>query len=330
MYDQMYVEKLTPIAGVTKANPVVFFHAIAGTTWLNTPDNRKGFASYFIDQGYQVYVIEQTSVGRGAENDFTNFPLIAGGAAENSEKGYTAPERLNAYPQSQNHTQWPGNGTLGDPIFDAFQSTFLPRTSNQTAQELSMRRAGCALLRLLARPSFLVTHSIGALYGTLLSNDCPGLVAGNVALEPGNIPFQNYYGNATDPVGRTAARPYGLATTPLGYEPPVASADELATQTVGVDARARRSCVMQVEPARRLPNVAKVPYVAVMGEASPHATYDHCTVGYLRQVGVVDAELMALADKGIRGNGHFLHMELNNLEIAAAVEEWMRGKAEKV
>lgn len=146
MYDQMYVEKLTPIAGVTKANPVVFFHGMEfpesssttvtnqvtsncrncmfteeypfliekyvlirfAKTWLNTPDNRKGFASYFIDQGYQVYVIEQTSVGRGAENDFTNFPLIAGGAAENSEKGYTAPERLNAYPQSQNHTQWPG------------------------------------------------------------------------------------------------------------------------------------------------------------------------------------------------------------------------------
>ncbi|GME65273.1 hypothetical protein GTA08_BOTSDO11924 [Neofusicoccum parvum] len=328
-YDQVYVEKLTPAAGVTKQNPIVFFHAITGTTWLNTPDNRKGFASYFLDQGYQVYVIDQTSVGRGTENNLAEFPLIIGGTAEGSERGYTAPELMNAYPQSQNHTQWPGNGTRGDPIFDAFESTILPRTSNLTAQELSMRASGCALLAQLGTPAFLITHSIGALYGILLSNDCPALVAGNVALEPGNIPFQSYYGNASAPaVGRTAARPWGLTTTPLAYEPAAADAGQLAVETVGADLPARRSCVMQrPEAARSLPRVAAVPYVAVTGEASPHATYDHCTVGFLRQAGV-EAEWIRLWERGVRGNGHFLHNELNNLEIAAVVEEWIRGKAE--
>lgn len=30
---------------------------MSGVTWLNTPDGRKGFASYFLEQGYQVYLL---------------------------------------------------------------------------------------------------------------------------------------------------------------------------------------------------------------------------------------------------------------------------------
>lgn len=46
--DQLYVEKLTPTA-VTQPKPVVFFHGggTSGVSWLNTPDNRKGFGSSF-------------------------------------------------------------------------------------------------------------------------------------------------------------------------------------------------------------------------------------------------------------------------------------------
>lgn len=45
---QLYVEKLTPDA-VTQPKPVVFFHGggTSGVSWLNTPDNRKGFGSSF-------------------------------------------------------------------------------------------------------------------------------------------------------------------------------------------------------------------------------------------------------------------------------------------
>lgn len=46
--DQLYVEKLTP-AALTQSRPVVFFHGGGGSgvSWLNTPDNRKGFGSSF-------------------------------------------------------------------------------------------------------------------------------------------------------------------------------------------------------------------------------------------------------------------------------------------
>ncbi|KAL1617404.1 hypothetical protein SLS56_011020 [Neofusicoccum ribis] len=322
-YDQLYVEKLTPASGVTQPKPVVFFHGggTSGVTWLNTPDNRKGFASYFLDQGYQVYLLDQTSVGRGSEEDLTNFPLRIGSTAEISQKGFTAPELTNAYPQSQNHTQWPGTGLRGDPYFDAFEATFIPLTSNLTAQELSMRASGCDLLELIG-PSFLVSHSIGALHPILLSNDCPSLVAGNINLEPATIPFQSYTGNSTSSVGRSSSRPWGLTNTFIDYVPAISNYTELNTTSVGDDTPAKRSCIMQQEPARQLPSIASVPYVALTGDASPHMTYDHCVIDYLEQAGG-SPEWIKLGEVGIYGNGHFGFLELNNLEIAAVVHDWI-------
>jgi hypothetical protein len=184
-----------------------------------------------------------------------------------------------------------------------------------------MRAAGCTLLRLIG-PSFLVSHSIGALWPILMSDECPELVAANINVEPTTIPFQSYTGNATSPVGRTVTRPWGLTNTQIRYDPPASSPDELARVTVGEDTPALRSCIMQAEPARRLPNIARVPYVALTAEASPHITYDHCIINYLRQAGV-RADWFKLAEHGIRGNGHFLHLEKNNLQSAALVQRWI-------
>ncbi|KAL1651894.1 hypothetical protein SLS58_000017 [Diplodia intermedia] len=325
-YDQIYVEKLTPAAGVKQPKPMVFFHGggATGTTWLNTPDGRKGFASYFLDQGYQVYLLDQTSVGRATEEDLDHFPMRWGSTAEISQKGFTAPELTNAYPQSQNHTQWPGTGLRGDPYFDAFQASILPLTTNLTAQELSMRASGCALLELIGS-SYLVSHSIGALHPILLSNDCPDLVAGNINLDPTTIPFQSYTGNTTSAVGRTDARPWGLTNTYIDYVPAIASSDELNTTSVGEDTLAKRSCLMQAEPARQLPKIASVPYIALTGEASPHMTYDHCIIDYLEQAGG-SPEWIKLGEIGIHGNGHFGFLELNSHDIAGVVHQWIQNR----
>lgn len=110
VYDQLYVEKLVPKSGIKQAYPLVFFHGggSAGNVWLQTPDNRKGFASYFVERGYAVYIIDQTSVGRATQEDLPGYPLRIGSTAEIAEAGFTVPENFNAYPQSQLHTQWPG------------------------------------------------------------------------------------------------------------------------------------------------------------------------------------------------------------------------------
>ena len=57
MTGQIYVEHLIPVdCGVSQKYPLVLWHGAAqtGTNWLNTPDGREGWASYFLNQGYEV------------------------------------------------------------------------------------------------------------------------------------------------------------------------------------------------------------------------------------------------------------------------------------
>ncbi len=77
-------------------------------TWLQTPDNREGWASWFLDQGYAVYIVDETSVGRSTQEDLAGYPLRIGATAEIAEAGFSAPERTTLYPQAKLHTQWPG------------------------------------------------------------------------------------------------------------------------------------------------------------------------------------------------------------------------------
>ena len=80
---------------------------------------------------------------------------------------------------------------------------------------------------------------------------------------------------------------------------------------------------MQKPPARQLVNLKDIPVMVMSAEASYHQVYDHCTAKYLNQAGV-KAEHIRLQDKGIRGNGHMVMIEKNNLEIARLLDEWMQ------
>ncbi|HTE16722.1 MAG TPA: hypothetical protein VK642_16755, partial [Burkholderiales bacterium] len=62
---QMYVEYRFP-AKVTQRYPIVMIHGAAqtGTNFTGTPDGRKGWAEYFVERGYAVYVIDQPTRGR--------------------------------------------------------------------------------------------------------------------------------------------------------------------------------------------------------------------------------------------------------------------------
>lgn len=312
--DQIYVEKLSPVAGASKPNPLVFFHGggTSAVTWLNTPDNRKGWATYFIEKGYHVYLVDAYSGARSAANNFDQFEFNPGQSAEIVQGGLTGP--------SDKHTQFPGSGIdNGDPAFDAFKKTLIPWTTSFVAQEQAMRSSGCELLRLLGAPAFLISHSLGSFYPILLSNDCPQFVKGSVNLESATTPFWRYnFGS----LGGVPQSPYGLTFSPLSYEPPITDSSELVVQSVGNDTLELRNCYQQAEPARKLPKVASVPYLGLTSEGSTHITHGHCIINYLKQVGA-KPEWIKLADVGIKGNGHFMHVELNNLRIAKLVEDWI-------
>ena len=74
-----------------------------------------------------------------------------------------------------------------------------------------------------------------------------------------------------------------------------------------------------------MPNLKGIPILIVTAEASYHAPYDHCTSLFLKQAGV-EHTFVRLADVGIRGNGHMVMLEKNNLEIAQYLDRWLEGK----
>ncbi|KAF7557649.1 hypothetical protein G7Z17_g561 [Cylindrodendrum hubeiense] len=321
--NQLYVEKLTPTGSWIQKHPLVFFHGggLSGSTWLNTPDHREGWASYFTKKGYVVYLVDNIAIGRSSENHIANFTMVSGSATETVMKYFTAPEDYNTYPQAKLHTQWPGTGVDGDAIYDQFKKSLIPLTTNFVNQENTLRAAGCELLSLLGETAFLISHSLGSRNPLLLSNDCPEYIAGNINLEAATSPFWSY----AEGLGGYAGSPWGLTYTPVDYYPAISSSSELEYESVGNETLAHRNCYLQKEPARTLPKINKVPYLLLTGEASVHVTYDHCVIDFLKQAGG-SPEWIKLADKGIHGNGHFLHVEKNNLQIAALAEAWIQKK----
>jgi pimeloyl-ACP methyl ester carboxylesterase len=70
-----------------------------------------------------------------------------------------------------------------------------------------------------------------------------------------------------------------------------------------------------------MPHLRGIPILILVSEASYHAPYDHCTAKFLDQAGVKNS-FVKLIDHGIRGNGHMMMLEKNNLEIAALLRRW--------
>jgi pimeloyl-ACP methyl ester carboxylesterase len=299
--------------------------------WLNTPDDREGWASYFLRQGYTIYLTDQAQRGRSpglpGDGQLSLFSV------ETFQKQFTAPQNFPSYPQAALHTQWPGTGLLGDSTFDALYASQVPSQSNATLQASYNNASYAALLDKIG-PAIVFAHSQGGPFAWKLADVRPHLVKAIVALEPEGPAFENYAGTPFDPTYiRPAAnrnRPFGLTLLPIEYDPPIGTdASLLVRENVSAPNANASSCIQQAEPARRLVNLASVRVLFVTAEASYHAVYDHCTVAYLRQAGV-EIDFLELGEAGICGNGHFMFLELNNLLLAERVSNWLDRYADVV
>jgi pimeloyl-ACP methyl ester carboxylesterase len=323
MIGQMYVEVWVP-KEVRRPYPLVFFHGASstGTTWMQTPDGRRGWAHYFVDQGYIVYITDQPARGRSMYNAQHQGKQIFA-IASNTERNSTATAELGTWPQAKLHTQYPGEGPnrgkRGNPVFDAaYARTVAYLASNAETQQL-VQNAGTALLDRIG-PAILVTHSQAGPFGWLLADARPKLVRGIIAVEPSGPPFHNAT-RSNEP-----ARPWGPADIPITYAPAIKDAKELRYEREPkADAPDLVVCSLQAGTPRTLPNLRGIPIAILTGEASYHAPYDHCTSKYLTQAGVPN-EHIRLEARGIRGNGHGIPSELNNLVTAKLVDDWLQAK----
>jgi pimeloyl-ACP methyl ester carboxylesterase len=319
MERQMYVEYRLP-ARKTKPYPIVMIHGAAqtGTNFTGTPDGRKGWAQWFEEQGYAVYVVDQPTRGRSPYNDaiapVLRFP------ANQLEQRFTATAKYNLWPQAKLHTQFPGEGPnkgqRGDPVFDQFYASQVQYVGDARVNESMLRAAVAALLDKIG-PAIVLTHSQSGSIGWVIADERPQLVKAIVAAEPSGPPFRNAVFN-TSP-----ARPWGITSTPMKYDPPVTDPSQLKpVEQAAADGPDLVRCMLQAEPARKLANLQAIPVLVFASESSYHAMYDHCTAKFLQQAGV-KTDFVRLEDAGLRGNGHMVMIEKNNLEIAALIDRWL-------
>jgi pimeloyl-ACP methyl ester carboxylesterase len=319
MQGQIYVEVLAP-KDVRRPYPLVLIHGAAqtATNWMGTPDGRKGWAEYFVEQGYVVYMLDQPMRGRSAAHPGDGPTRMF--TAQTEEFQFTAIETEGTWPQAKLHTQWPGSGPnkgkKGDPYFDAFYATQVETVSSAEETEQRNKDAGAALLDRIG-PAIVLTHSQSGAFGWLIADARPRLVKAIVAIEPAGPPFEGAV------IASGKARVWGPTDIEITYDPPIKDPSELAIEREAkADGPDLFVCWMQKAPARQLINLKNIPVMVMAGEASYHQVYDHCTAKYLNQAGV-KAEYIRLQDKGIHGNGHMVMIEKNNLDIARVVDEWV-------
>lgn len=317
MTGQMYVERRAP-ARVTQPYPLVLVHGAAqtATNWMQTPDGRKGWADHFVEQGYVVYMVDQPARGRSAWHPNVNGPLRMFTAPQ-LERLFTASAQLGDWPQARLHSQWPGSGRRGDPVFDAFYASQVQSLAGDAETQTLTQAAGAALLDRIG-PAVLVTHSQSGLLGWVIAESRPQLVKGIVALEPSGPPFHNAA------AGNPKARAWGVTDIPMTYEPAVTDPAQIETvRQSAPDAEGLIPCTLQRAPARQLVRLSRIPVLVATAESSYHAPYDHCTAAYLKQAGV-PAQFARLEAHGIRGNGHMMMLEKNNLVVADFIHAWIR------
>jgi pimeloyl-ACP methyl ester carboxylesterase len=316
----MYVEYQIP-QKLEHPYPVVMIHGggQTGTNFTGTPDGREGWAQYFLRRGYAVYVVDQVARGRAAHWAQAHGPMGPSRLSAVQQR-FVTPERYKLWPQAHLHTQWPGAGQPGDPIFDQFYASQMPSIADFAKQQELNRDAGIALLDKIG-PAMLLTHSQSGAFGWPIADARPQLVKAIVAVEPNGptVHETEFKGAPEWFADASKTKAWGLGEVPLAYEPSGALAFIRQDKPDQPDLV---RCWLQQEPARQLVNLKHIPVLIVMSEASYHASYDHCTAKYLAQAGVKNT-YVRLADVGIHGNGHMMMLEKNSDAIAGVMADWL-------
>jgi pimeloyl-ACP methyl ester carboxylesterase len=327
MSGQMFVQYQIP-GNLRCPYPLVMIHG-GGQTAVNflcTPDGRRGWADFFVANGYAVYVVDQP--GRGRSGYFPgSYGKSESRSAEVIERRFTAPEKTARWPQAKLHTQWPGDGSTGDPVFDQFYASQVNSMSDMAQLEGLMRNAGSELLDRIG-PALLLTHSQSGPFGWTIADARSGLVRGIVAVEPSGGPFIDlkFEESSNCLEEGQIARPWGITRGAIRFEPFASSATDIRfIRQDKPDGPELACCWLQAEPARQLPNLKGIPVLVLTSAASYHASYDHCTSLFLRQAGV-ENDFVRLPEVGIHGNGHMMMLEKNNLEIAEFIRSWFEKK----
>ncbi len=271
--------------------PVVLIHGGAGqgTHYMGIGGDA-GWAHYFVQAGYDTYIMDRVGHGRAIYHPDALGPISPvfnyASITVDFKRAAVEPNR-----------RWIGTGDVGDPLIDQFQAgqNSTP-TDNALAQRLWARGGGELLDKI--GPAIVMVHSAGGPASWLIANERPGMVKAILNVE-----------------GASPMLPgaWPLTAIPLVYDPPATD----PAQFVIKDG-------MQADGSvKKFKNLQGIPIAYIVAERSTRRAEP--VVAFLKQAGC-DAEALNLKEKGIFGNGHFMMLESNRKVVFEAIRGWLEAK----
>lgn len=275
-----------------KKYPIVFLHGAgqSAKTWESTPDGREGFQNIFLRKGYPVYLIDQPRRGKAG----TSTKPITISATPTDQVWYEMC-RIGRWPNLFSGVQF-----SKDPeALNQFFRQFTPNTGPYDANVIS--DATSEVFNKIGK-GILVTHSQGGGPGWLTAIKNPN-VSAIVSYEPGS----------------GFVFPKGEAPADMP-----SSAGPLKAEEVSLD---------------DFMKLTKIPIILYYGDNIPETPSanpgeDNWRVRLAmaklwadtinRHGG--DAKVVHLPKIGVYGNTHFLFSDLNNLEIADLMSDFLKDK----
>jgi hypothetical protein len=297
--DHAYVFYQIPVNA--RKLPLVFWHGMGqfSKTWETTPDGREGYQNIFLRRGFAVYLIDQPRRGNAGRS--------------------TQPSALTPVPDEQRWFNflrvgiWPNyfSGVQFSRDPEALNQYFRQMTPDTGPIDLDVDSDAVTALFNKIGPGILVTHSHSGGMGWRTAIKSRNVRA-IVAYEPGsNFVFPN--GEAPPPMPSS-----GGALEAIGVG--------RALEAIGV-------------PLSDFSKLTKIPIVIYYGDNIPEKPTTNPGQDFWRvRLAMArlwrdavnrrggDVTVVHLPEIGVRGNTHFPFSDLNNLEIADLMYEFLEKK----
>jgi hypothetical protein len=289
--DHAYVQYQIP----TNARnlPLVMWHGGGqfSKTWETTPDGRDGFQNIFVRQGWSTYIFDQPHTGRAGRATTNGTINAVPGPGTTGEQGIFVRFRIGIWPN-----YYPGVQFSQDPA--ALVQWWEQQTPTTAPVSNAMIvGAGSALFDKIG-PAVLFTHSAGGIFGWLTGSQNNN-VKGIFSFEPVQCAFP-----------------------PAETPPPIDTSGGPVTPATVTDAQ--------------FAQLTKIPIEIIYGDNIPSSPNPIGNLDLWRgrlalckqMVDTLNAHggnatFVHLPDIGITGNTHFAMSDLNNVQIAGLVSNWL-------
>jgi len=272
--------------------PLVMWHGLGqfSKTWETTPDGREGFQNIFLRRRFPVYLIDQPR--RGDAGRSTEAASIT---PSPDEQQWFCTFRLGIWPDYFEGVQFSRDPAALNQFFRAMTPSIGPIDVNLNAEAVSnlFNKIG---------PGVLVTHSHSGGMGWLTAVKCRNIKA-IVSYEPGSG-FLFPEGEVPEPIAGSGG----------------------TLEAVGI-------------PVEDFMWLTKIPIVIYYGDFipdKPNANPGQDSWRVRFEMAMLwrdavnrhggDVTVVRLPEIGIKGNTHFPFSDLNNVEIADLMSEWLKGK----